>query len=103
MNDQHQDFGRRKWSLAFGVLYIAAGLLAGLNVDLVWDILALEGANAGTRRVLSTLTIILPHVVAITGFTLLIAGSRLSGRSFIAVALLPATYAILCLIVRAVY
>jgi hypothetical protein len=94
---------RRLWGLVFGVGYMAVGLLAGLNIDTLWDMFAPEGASAGVRHNLSTLAVVFPHTFVVAGLILLMAASRLSKRAFIAVALLPAAYAALWFVLRAQY
>jgi len=93
----------RSWSLGFGVAYLAGAVLAGFNLDLVWALFAAEGVSGQAHHLVSVLTTVFPHVVAIAGFALLIAGQRLSRAVFASVAAAPVVYTIVCLIVRAGY
>ena len=91
----------RKRSLGFGIAYIAGGVWSGFNLGFVWDLFAPDGLSGQGHHLISILTTVFPHVLAITGFALLIAGQRLSSRAFAAIALIPALYTIGCLVARA--
>ena len=98
---------RRYWSLGFGVAYLVGAVLAGFNQDLIWALFAPEGGSGQSygraRHLASVLTTVYPHIIAIPGLALLIAGSRMSRTVFILTALFPIAATIACLIVRAGY
>ncbi len=93
----------RYWSLGFGVVYLAGAVWVGFNLDLVWTFLARDGVSGQARHLVSVLTTVFPHIFAIPGFILLIAGQRLSRSVFAVVAAIPFAGIILGLIVRARY
>lgn len=92
---------RRQRSLGFGIAYIAGGVWAGFNLGLVWDLFAPDGLSGQGHHLISVLTTVFPHVLAITGFALLIAGQRVSRGAFVAIALVPVLYTVGCLVARA--
>lgn len=94
---------RRYWCLGFGIAYIAGAALAGFNQELIWELLAPDGVSGKTRHLVSVLTTVYPHVIAIPGLALLIAGQRMSRTLFILIALVPVVYTGACLLVRVVY
>jgi hypothetical protein len=94
---------RRYWSLGFGVAYLAGAVLAGFNLDMVWDVFAAEGVSGQAHHLASILTTVFPHVVAIAGLALLIAGQKLSRLAFVGIAIFPVIYTIACLAVRSSY
>jgi hypothetical protein len=94
---------RRYWSLGFGVAYLAGAVLAGFRLDMVWDLVAAEGVSGQAHHLASILTTVFPHVVAIAGLALLIAGQKLSRLVFVGIAMLPVVYTIACLAVRSSY
>ena len=94
---------RRTWSLGFGVAYLVGAALAGFNLDLVWAAFAPDGVRGQAHHLASVLTTVFPHVVAIAGFALLVAGQRMARPVFALVALIPAVFALACLVARASY
>ena len=94
---------RRYWGLAFGVAYLVGAALAGFNQDMVWAAFAPDGVSGQARHIVSVLTTVYPHILAIPGLALLIAGSRMSRMVFILTALFPIAATIACLMVRVSY
>ncbi len=94
---------RRTWSLGFGVAYIAGAVLAGFNQELIWELFAPDGVSGQARHLVSVLTTVYPHIIAIPGLALLIAGRQLPRTIFILIALFPIAATLACLAVRASY
>ncbi|MCD6073534.1 MAG: hypothetical protein K0Q70_417 [Rhodospirillales bacterium] len=94
---------RRYWSLGFGVAYLVGAVLAGFNQGLVWEFFAPDGVSGQARHLASVLTTLYPHIIAIPGLALLIAGLRMSRTVFILTALFPIAATIACLLLRASY
>lgn len=93
----------RYWSLGFGVTYISGAVLAGFNQELIWELFAPDGVSGQTRHLVSVLTTVYPHVLAVPGLALLIAGLRMSRLVFNLTALFPVVATIACLAIRASY
>ncbi len=93
----------RYWSLGFGVTYISGAVLAGFNQELIWELFAPDGVSGQTRHLVSVLTTVYPHVLAVPGLALLIAGLRMSRLVFILTGLFPVVATIACLAIRASY
>ena len=91
---------RGRLSLGVGVFYMIAGVVAGLNADSIWALYAPAATADSIRRTFSALAVVFPHVLVTAGFVILIAGKRISARSFVAIGLLPVAYVAVCLIVR---
>ena len=94
---------RRYWSLGFGVAYLAGAVLAGFNQELIWELFAPDGVSGQARHLVSVLTTVYPHIIAIPGLALLIAGPRMSRTVFLLTALFPIGATIACLAIRASY
>ena len=77
--------------------------MAGFYQELIWELFAREGVSGQARHLVSVLTTVYAHVIAIPGLALLIAGQRMSRTLFILIALVPVVYTGACLLVRAVY
>jgi hypothetical protein len=80
---------RRYWSLGFGVAYLVGAVLAGFNLDLVWDVFAWDGIGGQAHHLVSVLVTAVPHAIAIPGLALLIAGQRMPRAIFFLIALFP--------------
>ena len=94
------DSNLRYCSLGFGVGYLVAAALAGFNQELVWELFSWNGIGGQARHLVSVLTTVFPHVIAIPGLALLIVGVRMNRRTFISVAVVPVVYTIACLLLR---
>jgi hypothetical protein len=77
--------------------------LAGFNQELIWGLFAPDGVSGQARHLASVLTTLYPHIIAIPGLALLIAGSRMSRTVFILTAFFPIAATIACLVLRASY